>query len=236
MLPMIDFVNVLLQSSFLDLVSSSEHLLSSAKIHISQQTDYPWSGNIRFEIQTAGKFGLYLRKLGWCEAEVTLTVNEEIVQPEFTSGNYIRVEREWKTGDILELGMPMFVRKMASHPFVVENQGRVALMRGPLVYCLENIDHSIDVRLIALPASSELKDQFHPELLGGVVALHGEGRVSADKVSWGNKLYKPFDTIPPVGSQTVSIMVIPYYAWANLASCYLKFRTIYNQGIGIANV
>ena len=212
---MIDFVNVLLQSSFLDLVSSSEHLLSSAKIHISQQTDYPWSGNIRFEIQTAGKFGLYLRKLGWCEAEVTLTVNEEIVQPEFTSGNYIRVEREWKTGDILELGMPMFVRKMASHPFVVENQGRVALMRGPLVYCLENIDHSIDVRLIALPASSELKDQFHPELLGGVVALHGEGRVSADKVSWGNKLYKPFDTIPPVGSQTVSIMVIPYYAWAN---------------------
>jgi len=190
-------------------------LPNGKQIKISQKTDFPWSGNIRFEIQTAEKFGLFLRKPGWHKGGEKIKINGEVIQPEITSKNYWIVDREWHIGDIVELDIPMPVRKIASHPFVVENQGRVALMRGPLVYCLENIDQSIDVRLISLPSTNEFQDKFHPELLGGVVALHGEGSIMTDKLEWEEKLYKPLDSFPPRPQQTVPIMAIPYYAWAN---------------------
>lgn len=190
-------------------------LPNGKQIKISQQTDYPWSGNIRFEIQSAEEFGLFLRKPGWSKDGVKVTINGKEIQPQVTSKNYLLVDLDWQIGDVLELIIPMPVQKITSHPFVVENQGRVALMRGPIVYCLENIDHSTDVRLISLPFTNELKNQFHPELLGGVVALHGEGEIMTDKLGWDEELYTPLSSYPPRPHQTIPIMAIPYYAWAN---------------------
>lgn len=190
-------------------------LPNGKQIKISQQTDYPWSGNIRFAIQTAEKFSLFLRKPGWCKKDVNITINGRVIQPQISSKNYMIVDREWQIDDILELVIPMAVQKISSHPFVIENQGRVALMRGPIVYCLENVDHSADVRLISLPSTNELTDRYHPELLGGVVALHGEGRIMTDKLEWDQELYKPLGSYLPRSHQAVPIMAIPYYAWAN---------------------
>jgi uncharacterized protein len=127
-------------------------------------------------------------------------------------GRYIEVRREWKAGDVVELELPMAVRVLEAHPYVEEARNHVAVMRGPVVYCLESVD---------LPARVEVMDvivradaQFKPrrvEELGGVVVLEGKGVVS-EPGDWTSQLYREYQ---PGASREVDLRLIPYYAWDN---------------------
>ena len=101
------------------------------------------------------------------------------------------MRRNWRPGDIVHLQLPMPVRCVESHPYVEENAGRVALMRGPLLYCVEQIDNP-DTALddVELPDEAAFRADFRPDLLGGVVALTADARVRPPDDSWSAALYR----------------------------------------------
>lgn len=195
--------------------SAAIPLADGRTIELWQKTTYPWDGTIAIELATAGDYALKLRIPGWSR-EAELQVNGELIDAEHAPGTYTDVRRTWRMGDVVTLTLPMPVRRVESHPFVTENSGRVALMRGPLLYCLEQADNpGIDLRELVLPGSAELSASFRPELLGGVVALTGEFEQRLLSTEWSGALYRETGPTSAAQSQPVGITAIPYYAWAN---------------------
>ncbi|MBU1749549.1 MAG: glycoside hydrolase family 127 protein, partial [Chloroflexi bacterium] len=109
--------------------------------------------------------------------------------------------------------------RVACHPYVTENAGRVALMRGPILYCVEGADNpGLDPRDLLLPAGAEFTPRFQPNLLGGVVTLGGRAVVVPPGDAWADRLYRPVDAVPAeMPGRSVEVTAIPYYAWANRA-------------------
>ncbi len=174
-------------------------------------TDYPWEGDIRIKPQVASatSFELRLRVPGWSRDE-TVEVNGEPVAAPVKDNGYLVINRTWNTGDEVVLDLPMPVERVAADARVKENAGRLAIQRGPLVYCLEQVDNAAPVHEVALPADSTLAPHKNDDLLSGVVVLKGEGAVFADNGDDGESLYS---RAPEVKS--VEITAIPYYAWDN---------------------
>lgn len=187
-------------------------------VGVRQETDYPWDGAVTLTIDAAAEFDLRLRIPGWCEEPVGLTVNGAPVAAA-ASGSYAGIRRLWRPGDVVRLHLPMPPRQVESHPYALENVGRVALMRGPLLYCVEAADHpGVDLRDLALPARAGLATEKRPGLLGSVVVLTAEGEVQPPDAGWSQRLYRSVGAAgSAVGGRPVPIIAIPYYAWANRA-------------------
>jgi uncharacterized protein len=150
---------------------------------------------------------VHLRIPEWCD-DPDLKINDRLVSDPARNKGYFVLEREWKTGDRLELDLPMPPRQVAAHPLVRTNHGRLALQRGPVVYCLEAVDNGGGVFDLAIPRGAELETEFKPDLLGGIVTIKAEG-LAAPRRDWKNKLYQ---TALP-GGEPRTITAIPYYAW-----------------------
>jgi DUF1680 family protein len=105
-------------------------------------------------------------------------------------------ELEWTLGDTVELGLPMPVRRVYSHEKVLADNGKIALMRGPIVYCFEAADNpGVDFSRTTIPRTAEIKAEHHTELLGGLTVLQAEGRDDQNK--------------------PITLTAIPHFAWAN---------------------
>lgn len=184
-------------------------------IHLQQHTRYPWEGEVALEVQTAGEFALRLRVPAWCVA-ATLTVNGKTCEQVCKPGAYVTLRRSWSCGDQVLLSLPMPIRLLMAHPYVLENTGRVALLRGPLLYCLEGVDHPgvelRDVRL--LDDGGDLHAIWRPELLHGIMTLEGIGLVAAPEPAWRGQLYRPVEKAQEQ-AEPLALQAIPYYAWAN---------------------
>ena len=181
-------------------------------VSLSQETNYPWSGDIKITVspEATAVFGIKLRVPGWCKgAEVKVNGKATDVAANINKG-YIKIEREWKAGDLIELILPMPVQRIYSHPDVKQDIGLIALKRGPIVYCLEQVDNDVPLHRIVMPGDSEFETEFHPDLLGGVVLIKANALCLEDR-SWEHRLYG--DT-PPTTKQC-KITAIPYYAWDN---------------------
>jgi hypothetical protein len=144
---------------------------------------------------------------------VTINGAAQTVEP--TNG-YITLRRAWNAGDVVALDLPLTVRRLVTHPLVAENQGRVALMRGPLLYCIEGDDHpDADVREIILPDDAPITTAWRADLLGGVVTLSAPALAAERPSGWDAALYRE-----AAGGETTrpaTLTAIPYYAWANRA-------------------
>jgi uncharacterized protein len=192
------------------------NLSGGATVHLTQRTDYPWSGDIEIETETIGMYALFLRVPGWCDGNYTLTVNGKPADGELLLNGYLKVSREWQAGDILNLRLLMDIRRIESHPYVTDNQGRVALMRGPVLYCVERADNStFDVRLLKLSDAGALTATFVRDLLDGVTVLRGSATLLAADDAWNSALYRRVGSILDGETRHVEFMAIPYYAWAN---------------------
>jgi DUF1680 family protein len=184
-------------------------------VGVRQDTDYPWDGDLTLTVDGAGEFNLRLRIPGWCDAGARLTVNGAPVAAPIP-GSYAEIRRVWQPGDVVRLHLPMPARRMLSHPYALENAGRVALMRGPLLYCVEGVDHpGLDLRDLVIPAASELDIVERPDLLGGVVTLRAAGESLAPDGGWLAQLYRAAGTASSGLSRPIEITAIPYFAWAN---------------------
>jgi DUF1680 family protein len=180
------------------------------------QTRYPWDGQVRLSVETtpAVPWTLFLRIPGWC-ANASVTLDGQPGRSALPAGAYAEIRRVWRAGEALELSLPMPVRRLASHPRVASNLGRVALARGPVVYCVEAADHpDLDVSDLTLPSDAPLTAVENPQLLGGVVTI--QGQASAELFAdWDGQLYAAANRSPGTAERPVQLTAIPYYAWAN---------------------
>lgn len=191
----------------------------TSEIQVEQETEYPWKGEVRIRIspEKPSSFTLHLRIPGWAQNQPlpgdlyryletssekpALKVNGEIVPLNLEKG-YALLTRTWEKDSTIELSLPMPVRRVLAHDAVKADRGRVAVERGPILYCAEWPDNMGYVRNIVLEDSSRLSEEFKPELLKGVTIIEAEATAFRYK---GGRLV----------SQRQKLMLIPYYAWAH---------------------
>ncbi|WP_299093355.1 beta-L-arabinofuranosidase domain-containing protein [uncultured Metabacillus sp.] len=193
--------------------------LHGQEIKLKQKTDYPWNGkiSITLDLESSATFGVKLRIPEWCKKAQLKVNNKEIEITDLFDKGYVRIEREWKNNDRVELELFMPIERIYSHPKVRQNVNTVAIQRGPIIYCLESIDNSCSLHEISLPPEGVLKSVYDETLLGGVVKIIGEAEL-VDDDDWENKLYS---TNKPK-NKPFQITAIPYYAWDNRASGQMR--------------
>ena len=187
-------------------------LPSGGKMTVVQSTDFPWDEDVCIEIELHGaeESTLHLRVPNWAEnAQVAVDGDERTMRP-VKAGCYYPVPV--RNGTRIDLTFPMPVERITCHPHVTCNLGRVALQRGPLIYCIEQADHEADVWDIALPDDAKLVPHYLRDLLGGVVVIKAE---AAAVPPTSNALYKRYAPDEEMAVSPVSLTAIPYFAWAN---------------------
>lgn len=179
-------------------------------VTLEQRHVYPWEGRITLLVtpEQSASFGIRLRIPNWCR-EATLAVNGEVLPLSLEKG-YAIIHREWHAGDAITLDLAMPVNRIYSHPRVRANAGRVALQRGPLVYCLEQTDNGAELFALSLPIDSELEARFDPSLLGGVTVLEGRALRRSEE-GWDNRLFDTEDKL----QQPTTFRAVPYAYWDN---------------------
>lgn len=192
--------------------SEAEINISGSKVKIKQETYYPWDERvmIKISLNEEKEFSLFLRIPGWCDNSKIYINHKKINICDNKLNGYAKLKRIWENGDVVELVLPMIIRRIRSHPNVRENMGKVALHRGPIVYCLEEMDNGPNLHEIMLPRKAELKAEFENNLLSGVVTI----KAKAERYNsiWDEELYKA--NVGPQ-YQPVTVKFIPYYTWAN---------------------
>jgi DUF1680 family protein len=192
--------------------------LSSGQImKLVQRTNYPWNGEVEIQVEGSGEFGLMLRIPGWCSNNVTIDVNDQAVTSQINRGEYFKLQRSWEVGDRININLPMRVRLMGCHPYVDENVNRVALMRGPLLYCVEQVDHQgFDIRDLRVPPHTEFSLSKIPTLGESIMAIQFKAQVNTINHGWERVLYRPYpETRENKPRKTIHATAVPYYAWAN---------------------
>jgi DUF1680 family protein len=196
--------------------------MENCTVKLTQQTRYPWDGkvNLTIEPDKTAEFAVNLRIPGWCtgrpvpselysfvdepgkgQDNVSLKVNGKTVAKLDMQKGYARIHRRWERGDTIQLEMPMPVRRVKSHPKVGANEGRVALQRGPIVYCMEEVDNGENLRQIYLPDDSRLTAKYRSDMLGGMVVV--EGRAMVRKQGEQQNI------------EENNFLAVPYYSWNN---------------------
>jgi DUF1680 family protein len=188
--------------------------VAGQSLRLRQQTDYPWDGEIAIELELEKpcQFSLALRIPGWCR-QATLAVNgQELAIEAICKAGYAYIRRQWQSGDRIELSLAMPPERIYAHPSVRHNAGRVALQRGPIVYCLEELDNGPELADLRLPPVAELAMQPGPAELGAIPVIRGQA-LRRDKNAWENKLYSADNS----HYHACEFTAIPYFLWANRA-------------------
>jgi DUF1680 family protein len=179
--------------------SEANIAIGDSKIHITQQTDYPWNGTIFLtvtgDVNALG--ALRLRVPQWStDTSVSINGAASFIAP--VEHGYMVLRRSWRSGDIVQLTFQMPVRRIYADPRVKANVGRVALERGPIVYCAEAVDNGGRVTNLYLPADAQLKFG-REDILGGVTVIKG----------------KAMAVLGDGSAKQVEFTAVPYYAWDN---------------------
>jgi len=195
---------------------SAKLKLGAAPVTLTQQTDYPWDPKVKITVsaQTPAEFALLLRIPAWCRG-AKVRLNGEPIRVPPTPKGYVPLRRTWGKRDAIDLDLPMPVLRVKSHPRVAANARRVALQRGPIVYCIEATDHGGRVRDLALPRAAALKAEHRGELLGGVTVITGTAarRLAAETDAWSGRLYRPI--ADGLTCESAPFLAVPFCAWDN---------------------
>ncbi len=191
------------------------HLENGTGLKISQETNYPWSGSVVLTVTPANEteFTLHARIPGWSTSS-SVAVNGARVAA-VKSGEYLAIQRRWKAGDRVEMHFDLTPRLLAANPQVSEDNAKVAVQRGPLVYCMEQIDEPGSIAdLVFAKPGSRFESEDQPGLLGGIVTLKHPGLEYIRSLS-SEPLYEPLNEAEQRQTKDVELNLIPYYAWAN---------------------
>ncbi|MFD1674479.1 glycoside hydrolase family 127 protein [Alicyclobacillus fodiniaquatilis] len=189
--------------------------LDDVEVHLKQTSLLPWDGQVQFTLSLAAPkcFALAWRIPGWC-ANAQLQVNGEAYPLDGQLQNgYVIIDRVWQNGDRIELNFPMTAQLIQANPQIRADAGKVAIQRGPLVYCFEEADNGDLIAALALSRKAELQARFDASVLGGTVVIEGEGW-REDVSAWHDELYRPITQQP----KPVHIRAIPYHLWGNRGS------------------
>ncbi|MCW0482462.1 glycoside hydrolase family 127 protein [Gaoshiqia sediminis] len=201
------YVNLFIQSA-------TNLKVTGTSVALAQQTAYPWNGDVKIDVspEREAAFALHLRIPGWAQNQpvpgnlyryegetsspVTIKVNGEAVDVVNENG-YAVLNRSWKKGDVVEYSLPMEIRKVKANELVEENRGKVAIERGPVVYCVEGADNA-DVDQLSISSETSFAASYRPELLSGV------------------------EVISASNSSGDAFTAIPYYVWNNRGANKMK--------------
>src|SRR5580700_1161249 len=205
------------------------HLEDGTGLKVAQKTNYPWDGatDIAVTPAKATDFTFYLRVPGWSDG-TQVSVNGKPVSGA-TPGQYLALRRRWAAGDVINVKFGMTPHVIEANPRVVDDYGRAAVQRGPLVYCLEQLDQPDGVQLfdvsleVRQKGASAFHEEFRRDLLGGIVVLKHTGAV-IEKSGSHSALYGAYRAEASEGRQ-VQLNFIPYYAWANRAGTPMQVWT-----------
>jgi DUF1680 family protein len=192
--------------------STARVAVGGTKASVTQQTGYPWDGHVELAVapETSGAFEIRLRIPGWARGEPVpgglyrylgrptgsfgVRVNGKPVSAPVEKG-YVALRRKWSRGDVIGLDLPLAVRRVLADDRVADDRGRVAIERGPIVYCAEGIDNDGSALDIVLPDHAALTPEPRPGLLGGVTVLRGAASTADGRAA--------------------KVTLVPYYAWSN---------------------
>jgi hypothetical protein len=195
--------------------------VSGKPVEIHQQNNYPWDGDLKFTVnpKKSFAFSMLIRIPGWArniampsdlysfennsDEKVSISINGKKVSYSMKNG-YAVLERKWEKNDVIEVKLPMQVRRVVANSKVKNDIGRVALQRGPIMYCGEWIDNNGKASNVIMPANTEFETSYNPDLLKGIETLHAE--VPAVIIKNDGK---------SIQTHVQKFTAIPYYAWAN---------------------
>ncbi|HPT77975.1 MAG TPA: glycoside hydrolase family 127 protein [Candidatus Atribacteria bacterium] len=186
--------------------------LGGGEVALEQETQYPWDGRISINISKAEdqRFVLALRKPGWC-TQASLRINgEECSVGSRLKDRYIYIDRVWSQGDRVDLYLDMEPVLVQAHPRLRYNAGKVAIQRGPIVYCLEQCDNGENLAALSIPAETRLETVYDSGFLGGAVLIKCQGYRTNEDV-WGEDLYSRLR----IDERPVTIRAVPYFMWGN---------------------
>ncbi len=190
-------------------------------LKLVERTKYPWDGDITLKVSPAkpATFTLYLRIPGW-SSKSSVTVDGKPASGKTKAGEYFAIHREWSSDNTVHLELDVTAHLVAANPLVQEDYGKVAVRRGPLLYCLEQMDQEDKGSLFDVTLSPStgptwgFASEFSPDILDGVVVLKHKGRATPKPLS-EEPLYRTLEGTGQNESKEVNLTFIPYYAWAN---------------------
>lgn len=193
--------------------STVNKTVGDKEVTVKVDSGFPWSGDVAVTVNAKGTdFVLALRIPDWCDSYEPDACYEEYT---YEKDGYLYIKKKWDEKEVISLSFPMEVKLMASDAKVRENVGKVAVTRGPIVYCLEEADNGADLHLVSLDASAKatVTDEEVCEEAVKVVSIAGfrEDRDSEVNAS-GSSLYSRY---LPAKKEAVTLKFVPYYTWAN---------------------
>jgi hypothetical protein len=193
--------------------NSSAIDLHGNNVQLEQRSNYPWDGDIEISLKVAEptEFELALRIPGWCR-DFKLQVNGGSSSVESQRG-FVRIRRQWASGDTIRLSLAMPVDRIAPHPRIRQDAGCVALQRGPIIFCIEGTDNGEQLANLVLPRACELSVEYDASLFGGIPVITGEAR-RIEPASWTGGLYEP-QAVLDYADLPTTLRAIPYSLWAN---------------------
>ncbi len=201
--------------------NTAEINTSSNKVKISQETNYPWDGKVKIQISPREKenFSLRIRIPGWSqghpvpsdlynyartsEEHAIIKINDIKIDPEFDKG-YAIINRKWKKNDVITINIPMKPRLVVAHKKVEEDINKLAVERGPIVYCAEWKDNQGLISNLILPKNTSITAKKTPDLFDGIYVI--EGKIPVVFINQNGTW---------IDTKTQNIILIPYYAWAH---------------------
>ena len=201
--------------------NKAEVMIEENKVQLIQTSNYPWDGEITIEVnpESQSDFNLKLRIPGWSYGQPvpgdlytyfekgnnrnTAQLNGNEVEMILEKG-YLTINSNWKKGDVVKLNLPMEIQLVESHQKVMDNKNRVAIERGPIVYCIESVDNKGEVFNLIMPEFAPFTSKWEQDMLGGIQLIH------ADAISFVLKIGGD-----EVKTKSHKLVAIPYYAWSH---------------------
>lgn len=192
--------------------SEAQFTVNDRTLALKIEGNYPWDEQvtIRFSQPQTVEHTLALRLPEWCESP-QVKVNGEAAQGKTIKG-YLHLHRQWQEGDVITLQLPMTIRRVYANSRVRHNAGKVAIQRGPLVYCLEEADNGAELHNLSLPKTSAFREIQGVGVLKGKVLLQAEG-LRVPTALEEKPLYS-FDNRQTVAEKQ-TLTFIPWFSWAN---------------------
>ncbi|MFL5809561.1 MAG: glycoside hydrolase family 127 protein, partial [Flavisolibacter sp.] len=180
-----------------------------------------WDGDLKFIVapKSTVDFNLMIRIPGWARGEaigsdlysfensdvqrVVIKLNGQPVQYEMQDG-YAVIKKKWKKNDVVEVNLPMEVKRIKANEKLIDDIGKVALQRGPFIYCVESVDNGGRAANIIVPSNASFTTRYEPQLLNGLTVLQSDLPVIAID-----------DKGQSISTKISTVTAIPYYAWAN---------------------
>jgi DUF1680 family protein len=161
--------------------------VAGGTVKLTQETNYPWDGKVTVKVEPASvsEFTIRLRIPRWCNNPEVHVSGE--ASPAANERGYVAFKRKWMSGDTITLDLPMPVRRMASDPRIKANAGRLALARGPLVYCVEATDNGGSVPSLKISRDEQYTTEHRDQVLGGVMMIKGKSLTAIPYYAWDNR-------------------------------------------------